>query len=258
MKQLFKKSLSKLGFLKRNTLEIDPDKIKLSDTFIVSYPKSGNTWIRFIIANMIAKDTIVTMKNINNFVPGIYDFKDKINSIAEPRFIKTHHTNFDFYPKSIYIYRDYRDVLISYYHFQKDQNLFKGTISEFIQSKQLNTFGSWESHISKALQFQAKYPNRILLLSYESLLENTVEGIEKIRKFSNILPSKTDNQINELCSFGSLQNIEEKHGKVFDIPNLTFFRSGKSGQWKTELSKSDLEWIKKHNGHLLTQLGYLL
>jgi estrone sulfotransferase len=236
-------------------LKIGIKTIYPTDTFIVSYPKSGNTWVRFIIANMLTND-IVTMKNINDFVPGIYNFKDIINSMPEPRFIKSHHPNFDKFPKSIYIYRDYRDVLISYYHFQVNQHLFNGSISDFIKSNELKTFGSWKEHVTFAMKHHKQHPNNSLLIAYESLLSNPTLYIEKIATFCDIQSQKKSAEIAEICSFQSLQKNEKTYGKVFNNPELTFFRSGQSGQWKKELSENDLQLIVKENGSLLKELGY--
>jgi hypothetical protein len=229
--------------------------IHSTDTFIISYPKSGNTWIRFIIANMLS-DELINMKNINNYVPGIYGFKDKINLMLEPRFIKSHHSSFDLFPKSIYIYRDYRDIIVSYYHFQKDLGNFNGSISNFIKNSQLKTFGNWKDHITSALHFQKSQPEKILLLSYESMLKAPIKSIAKIAKFCNITPVKDLNKVSELCSFSSLRETEQIYGRVFNTPELTFFRSGQSGQWKNELSKEDVNFILAENGDLLSQLGY--
>ena len=39
------------------------------DTFIVSYPRSGNTWTRFLIANLLHPEVEVGFANIDSFVP---------------------------------------------------------------------------------------------------------------------------------------------------------------------------------------------
>ena len=39
------------------------------DTFLVSYPRSGNTWTRFLIANLISHDEPVTFANIEKKIP---------------------------------------------------------------------------------------------------------------------------------------------------------------------------------------------
>ena len=229
--------------------------IENDDTFVVSYPKSGNTWVRFIIANLLTSEKI-TLKNINQFVPGIYGFKSQINKMFSPRFIKTHEPNLNRYPKVIYVYRDYRDVVISYYHFQKSQNLFDDSISKFIRSSHLAQFGGWESHVRKAIKFQETNPNRILMLSYEEMLESLPQQVERIRSFCNIIGKKSVDEIVHLCSFDSLKENEQKHGKVYDEVPFSFFRSGKTEQWKTELSIEDINLIENSHIDLLKLLNY--
>jgi len=46
------------------TLEIWPD-----DIFLVSFPKSGNTWTRFLIANLVHPEEKVGFENIHRLVP---------------------------------------------------------------------------------------------------------------------------------------------------------------------------------------------
>ena len=239
---------------KAAALKLGLSNVYSSDTFIVSYPKSGNTWLRFIIANMLTKE-LVTMKNIDEFVPDIYNFKKQINAKSEPRFIKTHNVNLKQYPKTIYIHRDYRDVLVSYYHFQKNLNQYNGDLSSFI--KEIDTpFGLWNNHVTEAFNFKNNSPDRILFLSYDELLANLKDNVERIAQFCDLTPVKSIEEIVELCSFESLKNVEDKHGRTFDTPNLTFFRSGRSKQWQTELSKEDQEFINTQNSDLFKKLNY--
>ena len=39
------------------------------DTFIVSYPRSGNTWTRFLIANLLHPEIEIGFANIDSVVP---------------------------------------------------------------------------------------------------------------------------------------------------------------------------------------------
>ena len=41
-------------------------------TFPVSYPRSGNTWMRFLLANLLAPHETITFRNIENFVPDLH------------------------------------------------------------------------------------------------------------------------------------------------------------------------------------------
>lgn len=245
-----------MNFFKRKkaAIKLGISSVYDSDVFIASFPKSGNTWLRFIVANMIAKEQ-VTLKNIDQYIPDIYNFKTNINKNPEPRFIKTHHPYYESYPKTIYIHRDYRDVLISFYHFQKSLGQFKGEFNAFIKNID-SPFGSWNNHVSTALKFKEKHPDRILILSYEAMLADSKKYIKEIAAFCNITPLKPINEVVANCSFDSLKNIERDYGRTFETPNLTFFRKGESKQWKNEISSVENEYIVNQNRALFEALNY--
>src|SRR5438132_14035201 len=94
------------------TIRIRPD-----DVFIVSYPRSGNTWIRFLLANLLAPHETITFRNIEDYVPDIHKSASALAGWQGHRYLKSHHPYYDSYPRFIYIYRDGRDALVSYYHY---------------------------------------------------------------------------------------------------------------------------------------------
>lgn len=67
-------------------LQVRPD-----DTFIVSYPRSGNTWLRFLCANLVHREVQVDYANIETFVPDIYVTSElALRASAGPRVLKSH------------------------------------------------------------------------------------------------------------------------------------------------------------------------
>src|SRR6266566_2478113 len=89
------------------------------DTFLVSFPRSGNTWTRFLVCNLVNPDDPVTFVGIESRIPEIYDVPDRIlRRFPRPRIIKSHESFDPRYRKVIYIVRDPRDVAVSYYEFQ--------------------------------------------------------------------------------------------------------------------------------------------
>ena len=67
-------------------LEVFPD-----DTFLLSYPKSGNTWSRFLVANLIHAPEPVDFSNINRIIPDTEGTtKRYLNSLPRPRVLKSH------------------------------------------------------------------------------------------------------------------------------------------------------------------------
>ena len=158
-------------------------RIRPDDVFIVSYPRSGNTWVRFLIANLLAPDEKITFRNIENYVPSIYKSADTLDAREGRRYIKSHNPCYELYPKLIYVYRDGRDALVSYYYYATGKNVFSGTFEDFIFSPFVEQFTSWKEHIARAREFASKYPDRILILRYEEMLTSTLPALTSISAF---------------------------------------------------------------------------
>src|SRR5437016_13287787 len=95
------------------------------DVFIVSYPRSGNTWTRFLIGNLLYQDDPVTFSNIERRIPEIYFNPDHVlRRLSRPRILKSHECFQPRYKRIIYIVRDPRDVCVSicYHHVIARQN----------------------------------------------------------------------------------------------------------------------------------------
>jgi sulfotransferase family protein len=61
------------------------------DIFLVSFPKSGNTWTRFLLANLIFPETPATFANLHRLIPDpSATTKREFRHIPQPRIIKSH------------------------------------------------------------------------------------------------------------------------------------------------------------------------
>ena len=61
------------------------------DTFLVSYPRSGNTWTRFLIANLVYPDKDVSFLNIERLIPDTSSQSNRaMRRTPRPRLIKIH------------------------------------------------------------------------------------------------------------------------------------------------------------------------
>ncbi len=225
------------------------------DYFIASFPKSGNTWLRYLLANALSPDSEISPSSLSKLMPSIYDDNFVLENSTSPRYIKTHETFFPLYPKTIYICRDYRDIVVSSYFYLKNKNLIRNSISDFIHGDQINAFGPWEWHVQMALDWKEKHPDKILFIKYEDLLANSENELEKILSFCHIDSKKNSKAILDAASFSNLRKKEEITSATKDEH---FFRKGISGDWKNHLSKEDLNYLLQgeKTKQLFLKLGY--
>jgi len=258
LKQYLRLIPAKLGLINYGAFKMQINEIKKDDLFLVSYPKSGNTWLRYILATAMKGRSDFSFEELEEIIPDVYVSKNKINAKTNHRIIKSHDPVFNYLPSVIYIYRDYRDVLVSYYHYTVNANQFNGTISQFIESDFPDKyFGSWVDHLTAAFESKRK-GNRILLLSYEDMLQNPELNISKILHFADIKSSLTTAQIAELCNFTNLQATEKSKGSYFGNEAL-FFRKGEANEGKASLSMADMKYILSNAKvkKLMDELGYI-
>jgi hypothetical protein len=234
-------------------------RIRPNDVFIVSYPKSGNTWVRFLLANLLAPEKQISFRNIEDYVPNIYRSSATLEEREGRRYIKTHHPCYDLYPKTVYIYRDGRDALVSYYHYAIGKKVFVGSFVDFIFSPFVEQFSSWKEHVTAAFDFASKNPDRILMLQYEEMLRQPLGCAARVTGFLGLrCHDRTIANAVEKSSFDQLKLIEQTFGGENLIKPLTFFRSGKSGQWQEYFTPEVYDRYVEENGATLLRLGYQL
>ncbi len=133
------------------TLAVRPD-----DTFLVSYPRSGNTWTRFLAANLLHPQEAATFANIERLVPDAEAQSSRyMRRIPSPRTIKSHSYFDPRYPRVIYIVRDPRDVALSYYDFSRkyrhieDNYPLERYIGDFVTGNLISAnWGTWGENVA--------------------------------------------------------------------------------------------------------------
>lgn len=237
-----------------------------SDTFLVSYPKSGNSWVRFMIANIMSGEK-VDFTSVQKYCPEYETQQELLLNLRgeNPRFIKSHSPNNPKFKKVVYLVRDVRDVAVSYfYHYKKfstqNQNLLFEDFLQLFFSGDLQ-FGDWKSHVENWTNLSIDN-RKVLVVKYEDLLENTFSSIKEIVNFSSInADEEAIKMAIENSSFKNLQKIEKKDQLTNSIlknsdPKINFIRRGKSGGFKEEMTESMQIAFWKRYGKTLKQFGY--
>lgn len=239
-----------------------------SDVFIVSYPRSGNTWTRFLIGNLAYPQDPLTFANVEDKVPDIYQNKDsKLKRLPKPRILKSHEYFDPRYEKVIYIVRDPRDVAVSYYHYHvKVRMIDEGCpmeeyVSRFV-SGSLDPFGTWGENVGSWLGTRRDH-DKFLLLQYEQMLQEPVRELRRIASFLSIdaTQSRLDNAI-EASSADVMREMEREQSGMWATTKRSrtdkaFVRSSKAGGWRSELPEASVAAIEEAWGDLMEDLGYL-
>lgn len=234
-----------------------PSAIYPDDVFFVSYPRSGSSWLRRLIAlalNPQSSDEVVN--NINAVIPDMYVVGERLAQYSRPRMIKSHELYQPLYPKVIYLYRDGRDVSVSYYNFYRAINQYPGTLDEFLRLfvKGQVGFGRWDMHI-RSWMFRESSSSP-LAVAYEELHSNTNSTVARVMEFLGYSrPPEAIQKAVEVCTFVRHQEVV----KNFSPHYATGYRGGvggKAGRWRENLSPRQSAMLWEAMGHTLNALGY--
>ncbi len=124
------------------------------DIYIVSYPRSGTTLAQMLLYQLVSNGSVAFdhISQVSPFVDSALRRGRNLNRLPSPRLLKTHwsYERFPNWPgKYIYVVRDGKDVLVSYFHFQRthfNADLgFEQFFQMFLDGR--CPYGSWFRHV---------------------------------------------------------------------------------------------------------------
>ena len=242
--------------------------LRSNDSFLVSYPKSGNTWVRFLIANLVYPEAPVDFANINILVPDPEALsKRRMEELPSPRIIKSHECFHPGYPRIIYVVRDPRDVVVSQFHFHRKRKVIgddyplEKFVRRFVDGETTPTYGSWGENVGSWLAARCGRPG-FLLVRYEDLVTQIEREMTRITDFLNIdAPPQRITQAIERSSADQMRKLEKAAADKWSTTketrqDIAFVRSAKSSEWRSNLPASSVEEIETAWGGLMGWLRY--
>jgi Sulfotransferase domain len=240
------------------------------DVFLVSYPKSGNTWTRFLIANLVYPQKNPDFSNINELLPDPEAMsKRDLERAPRPRILKSHQYFHPRYQKVIYIVRDPRDVVLSEFHFDIKRRAIAEDfplpqfVSRFVRGELNHPYGTWGENAASWFYTRGNDP-RFLLVRYEMLQSQGMDEMQRIADFLGM--SATREQLAfavQQSSADRMRELEKKQAHLWSSTRETrqdkpFVRAAKAGGWKAELPEASVAEIEAKWGGLMREMQYEL
>ena len=263
-------------------------------TWLASYPKSGNTWIKLLMGAykygtadinerrpLTALDTetyahqVVSPVSLNYLDPAqkVYLRSAALMHLRMRNLtqciLKTHCADIKvndvrlipptLTDKRIYILRDPRDVVIS---FAKHMGI---TVDRAIELF---------AHVGNALNMPETAPaflttwsrhvgswafNSDVVIRYEDLRDDTAGQFKRVLEVLGweIDEARIEKAVSD-CEFAKLKAQEDKDGFLESSGHGRFFNQGKSGHWQEVLTPEQIKQIESDHGEMMEKVGYIL
>lgn len=185
---------------------------------IASYPRSGSTYLKFILCNLLRPEQTHTFSSVNSLIPAI-ESDEMLLSNHELGFYKTHHKR----PFArFHLLRHVGDVLISEYYYQKKFHNIEKSLCEWIIDNDYG--GNWREFVN--------YYYGCNTILYKDLYENPVETVSKL--FARCGRIFNEIEIEIAVEKSTKENIRAIEGEAaFPNPDLFFVRDGSIGQFES-------------------------
>lgn len=239
-----------------------PEGMPEQHALVASYPRSGNTWLSFMVADVLLQqnghvtDTGLPI-NEREIIPDLDrgDLKTCQYSHYSPLLLAKTHVNFtSWMQRGIYLLRQPADVLVSYFYFHTRYPFLKSETTNGIADFCRRYAEQWYAHAKSFIWACEEYPDAFIPVTYESLLDQTSFQLRRVLNHFQI--EFTEKQV-EIA----VENHQfNKHsGRETDRQdNEKFFRSGIKDSACRELDPKTLKWVNATCSHLYQEAsGYV-
>ena len=234
------------------------------DVFLASYPRSGNTWTRFLLTEILSEES-ASFDNINQVIPemGIHA-RAKVKLPNGGRLIKTHEPYRKEYRRAVYLIRDFRDVVLSQYARERELGLYQTEFGEYLEAYldgRMSGFGAWQDHLPTWLDSPLAQSGNLLIIRFEEMRKNPEPSISRIVDFLGLPVDQ--NRVRAAIANNSVERMRAKENAAQKLPKSTgeegrFVRQGAVAGWRERFTDEQLKLVDQRAGKVLVRAWYPL
>lgn len=215
---------------------------------ISSYPKSGSTYLRFLIDCYI-NDRVADYDAMEEFIP--YSGA-KIRSSTVGNYRKTHELPISKYRQGVYIERDPREVVWSLYRSQIRRKMFRGSLSDYVElfaHGWTTSYGSWLQHSISWREHVAEGGDW-LSIKYRDLVTQPEEVLGQVLHHSGVMPC--DDRLRRAVDGSTVENVRQAEARSVQFGSLMakgaqpIVGDGAISTRDEVLSSEDLKLLSSH------------
>lgn len=230
-----------------------------AEVCLLSYPKSGRTWLRVMLGHAIkqhfslAYENIIELEQLSLFhpdIPRINVTHDDNPQEKTPDKVSANKSKYR-HKSVVLLVRDPRDVIVSFYYQRTKRRMdYTGTLHQFLYNAPslgslIKFYKIWSENMD--------IPKKFHLVKYEDLHRQPHRQLADILAFIGIpnVSEETLHQSIEFAAFDNLRKLEESHYFESNIlrpanqddPDSFKVRRGKVGGYKDYLTQEEIAYV---------------
>ena len=235
------------------------------DAFLVSYPRSGTTWLRFLMFEALTGNS-PAFGHIKVAVASINKHHEAAIVLGQQgRLIQSHETYIGGDHRIIYAVRDARSVAFSEYQWQRRRGLEPGTLDRFIGDfvrGRSNPWGAWDKHVAFWLGSELARNDHLHVVKFEDLRRDTLATLRTALLFLDV--KRGDDELKTVIENNAVERMRKKEDEANQRGwhpgakrDIRFVNEGRVEGWRTQLTEAQKGTIESRFGPTLEKLGYL-